>query len=138
MNSENFRRDFDLPEEDEQHLNMRGLPWETVNEAKGQWIVIHNFAVPEGYNRSSVSLAISVPENYPTAGFDMVYFYPALSRTDGVEIKATGSTSTIRNCVFQRWSRHFTAENPWRPGLDNVSTYLSIIEEWLSREFKHN
>lgn len=137
MKSENNRRDFDLPEEDEQHLNTRGLPWETIHENNQQWLVIDNFSVPQGYNHSSVSLAIMIPGNYPTAGFDMVYFYPALSRIDRVHIPATESTATIRNCVFQRWSRHFTPKNPWRPEVDNVSTYLSIIEEWLAREFRH-
>jgi len=138
-----YRRDFDMPQEDEEHLNAINLPWETVEEKntsgeKTQWLIIHNYVVPNGYNQSAVSLAIQVPSNYPIAGFDMVYFYPALLRTDGVPIGATGSTATICNTIYQRWSRHFTPENPWRAGFDSVSTYLSIIEEWLTREFNKN
>jgi hypothetical protein len=135
---ETLRRDFDMPQEDEEHLNSINLPWETVIEEKVQWLIISSYTVPEGYNLNAVSLAIQVPQNYPTAGFDMVYFCPALSRKDGVKIGATESTIKIRNTEYQRWSRHFTAENPWRSGIDNVSTYLSIIEEWLMREFKKN
>lgn len=133
-----YRRDFDMPQEDEEHLKALNLPWETVSENQVQWLIIHNYIVPDGYTQKAVSLAIQVPKNYPIAGFDMVYFYPALLRTDGIQIGATGSTAKIRDNIYQRWSRHFTSENPWRSGFDNVSTYLSIIEEWLIREFNKN
>lgn len=131
-----YRHDFNMPQEDEDYLNTLNLPWEAVSENQVQWIIIHNYTVPDGYIQKMVSLAIQVPANYPTAGFDMVYFYPALSRTDGVKIGATDSTMNILGTVYQRWSRHFTPDNPWRAGFDNISSYLSIIEEWLLREFK--
>ena len=35
---------------------------------------------------------------------------------------------------YQQWSRHRTAANPWRPGLDNVGTHLIQVDSWLQRE----
>jgi hypothetical protein len=37
---------------------------------------------------------------------------------------------------FQRWSRHRTAENPWRIGRDNLGTHIILVEDWLAREFE--
>lgn len=129
-------RVFDLPEEDEEYLNARGLSWETVVEGRIQWLLVHGFPLPRGYNCDQATAAIQIPQNYPRAGLDMVFFYPRLSRPDGVSINRTEGTATICNLVFQRWSRHRTQENPWREGLDNVSTHLALVEEWLLREFR--
>ena len=42
------RRDFDLPEEDVEHLNARGVPWETVCANGAQWRLLHEFRIPPG------------------------------------------------------------------------------------------
>lgn len=136
METMKLRRDFDLPEEDEENLDARGLPWEAVNEGAFHWLLIHDFPVPHGYNVRAVTVAIQIPTNYPVAGLDMAYFSPALLREDGVPIPATDATITIQNRPFQRWSRHRTSENPWRPGIDNVATHLALVEEWLQQEFR--
>ena len=66
----------------------------------------------------------------------MAYFHPALRRQDGKGIPATESTENVDNKTFQRWSRHRTGENPWRPGVDDVSTHLAQVKHWLVREFQ--
>jgi hypothetical protein len=66
----------------------------------------------------------------------MVYFYPALARTDGIRIGATETVQLIDGKGFQRWSRHRTPQNPWRVGHDNLGTHIILIEDWLEREFK--
>lgn len=138
MENSELRKHFDLPEEDQEHLDARGLPWEAVSEGGNQWLLIRNFPVPKGYNNGSVTAAVRIPANYPNAGLDMVYFHPTLSRTDGIRIPATEGTVYIDNSIFQQWSRHRTVVNPWRPGVDQVSTHLSLVEEWLLREFVQN
>ena len=135
MELNELRRAFDLPEEDREHLDARGLPWETVSEKDNQWLLIHDFPIPEGYSHRSVTAAIRIPANYPTAGLDMVYFHPSLAREDGIHIRATEGTVAVDGRTFQQWSRHRTAANPWRPGIDQISTHLSLVEEWLLREF---
>lgn len=64
----------------------------------------------------------------------MVYFFPALQRSDG---KAIGGLTphTILGQQWQRWSRHYTPANPWRVGEDDLSTHLTLIDHWLRREF---
>jgi hypothetical protein len=63
----------------------------------------------------------------------MVWFEPALVLTSGRAIGAL-SSHTIDGTTWQRWSRHRTAQNPWRPGVDDVSTHLGLVDDWLSRE----
>jgi hypothetical protein len=65
----------------------------------------------------------------------MAYFYPALARANGRPIPAT-TTDTFDGKVWQRWSRHRTSANPWRPGIDNLATHFGLIEHWLTRELQ--
>lgn len=125
------RRDFDVPKEDAEHLEARGLPWETLHECGSMWVLVHEFPIPDGYKSSTATVAIRVPSNYPTAALDMVYFNPSMVREDGISIAATQATVNIAGVPFQRWSRHRTAQNPWRPGIDGIATHLSLVEEWL-------
>lgn len=132
-----MRKQFELPEEDRGHLEFlenQGLSWEAIVEGNAKWLIIHNWAVPAGYNHGQVSLALSIPTAYPDAQIDMVYFFPALQRKDGQSIKATASMQSIDGKAWQRWSRHRTGQNPWRPGIDNLSTHLSQVNNWLERE----
>jgi hypothetical protein len=127
------RREFELPEEDVEHLTARGLPWETVRDGGSHWLLLHEFCVPPGYAVTKTTTAIQITPNYPDAQLDMVYFHPAPTLQSGRVIGALSSQS-ICGVEFQRWSRHRTPENPWRPGIDNLHTHLSLVEEWLVRE----
>lgn len=129
-----MRRQFDLPEEDVEHLEVMGLLWETLTDGGGQWLLVRGFAVPEGYTATTVDVAIQVTPGYPTAQIDMAYFHPPLSRRDGQPIGAL-SMCTIDGRAWQRWSRHRTSENPWRPGVDDIGAHLRLVEHWLEREF---
>ncbi len=129
-----MRRQFDLPEADVDHLAARGHPWETLAEGDARWLLIHGFPVPAGYNHSAVQLALRIEPAYPDTQIDMAYFFPALARTDGRAIGAL-TNQAIDGRGFQRWSRHRTGNNPWRPGEDDLSTHLVLVEDWLRREF---
>ena len=132
-----MRRQFDLPSFDTQHLATLGLEWETITEPSGsRWLLIHDWPVPvSGYNVERVLLALQIPPGYPDAQIDMVYFHPHLSRKDGKAIGAL-SAHTLDGKSFQRWSRHRTAQAPWRPGEDDVSSHLVLVADWLEREFQ--
>lgn len=130
------RRDFDLLPEDEQFLDDYGLEWETVLDGS-QWVIINKFSSQdEGYNHPHVTIAIRLETGYPNTALDMVYVYPPLARRDGQPIGATQATQQIAGQVYQRWSRHRTAQNPWRPGHDGVGTHVFLIEDWFAREFE--
>jgi hypothetical protein len=124
---------FDLPEADVEHLRARGLSWETRVEGAVRWLIISEWPVPPGYNCQTVDLALRIEAGYPTTQIDMAYFSPALSRKDGKPIRAI-SVQLIGRKQFQRWSRHRTISNPWRPGEDDLSTHLLLVEDWLCRE----
>ena len=84
-----MRREFRLPEADEEHLDALGSQWETVCQGSVNWLLIHDFPVPAGYNHATVTAAIRIDGGYPPGQLDMVYFFPELRRTDGKTIGAS-------------------------------------------------
>lgn len=131
----NSRSQFSLPQEDELFLNQFGLPWETVIEGS-QWVLVHDFPTHQGYNLPKASIAIRLENGYPFTPLDMVYVYPALTRNDGKPIPQTQVTQPLDGKGWQRWSRHRTAQNPWKPGEDNLESHLFLIQDWFVREFE--
>lgn len=129
------RRQFSLPPEDEAFLNQYGLPWETIEDGS-QWVLIHDFQTHEGYNHRKVSVAIRLETGYPLAALDMVYVLPALVRTDGKLIPNADAQQGLDGRTWQRWSRHRSSENPWKPGEDSIETHVYLIEDWFVREFE--
>lgn len=130
-----LRRDFDLLPQDHEFLEEYGLPWESISDGS-QWVLLHEFPTPEGYNHSHVTVAIRMETGYPNTELNMVYFYPALARKDGKKIGATEAKQKIEGTEYQRWSRHRTKENPWKIGFDHLGTHIFLIEDWLEREFE--
>lgn len=130
-----MKKDFQLPEEDVIFLDGLGLPWEAVNDQGMQWVIVHDYPVALGYNNQKVSVAIKIETGYPRAPLDMAYFFPALQRLDGKAINAI-SGQPIDGKQYQRWSRHRTGTNPWREGVDDLSTHLALVDFWFEQEFK--
>jgi hypothetical protein len=125
---------FRLPEADEDYLNLTRFSWETIVEGGTRWLVVHGALVSPGYNVGAADRTFSIDTGYPSSQIDMVYFHPELARADGRSIGAVTAT-TIDGRTFQRWSRHRTALNPWRPGIDDISTHMLLVDQWLDREF---
>lgn len=130
-----MRRAFQLTEEDEECLAARGFKWEAVIEAATKWLIIPGYQIPEGYNHGMADVALRISPSYPDDQIDMVYFQPALALTSGRAIKQLTALA-LDGKQYQQWSRHRTAANPWRPGLDNVCTHLLQVDSWLQRELK--
>ncbi|RIH66190.1 hypothetical protein D1164_04570 [Mariniphaga sediminis] len=129
-----MRRQFTLPEEDILFLDNLGLEWETIIDRGMHWVIVHDYPVPLKYDCSSVSVAVKIETGYPRLGLDMAYFFPHLKRSDGKGIRAV-CNMTIDGKQYQRWSRHRTAANPWRAGVDDLSTHFSLINFWFEQEF---
>jgi len=134
--SPTLRRQFALPEDEVEGLDAIGLPWETILDGSAMWLLVHRFPLPAGYSQGHTTVAIQIPPNYPIGQLDMVFFHPAATRADGVPIRAADHFQPIDGRGFQRWSRHYTAANPWIPGEYNVLTHLELVRHWLEREFK--
>lgn len=130
-----LRRDVQLPGHDVAFLDCQGLDWETILEGNIAWLAFYGYDVPAGYNHKKVAVALQLPPSYPDAQIDMVYFLPHLALVDGRPIRALNGQS-LQGKNWQRWSRHRTGTNPWRPGLDNVETHMLLVKEWLCRELE--
>ena len=51
-----MRNEFTLLEEDEAFLNSLDLKWETVKINNVNWVFVHNYPIPNGYNVSNACL----------------------------------------------------------------------------------
>lgn len=129
-----LRREFELLEEDEAYLSTLQLPWEAAKLANQNWILVHNYPIPDGYNVKTASIAIRMIGSYPTSALDMVYFYPSLRRMDQQPVGAL-TDYPLDGKTYQQWSRHRTSANPWRADVDNLSTHIPLADFWLSNEF---
>lgn len=130
-----LRRQFELSESDVEFLDTYGLEWETIIDGS-RWVLLHRFPTHDEYNHAESTAAIRLTTGYPTAQLDMVYFHPPLARKDGKVIARTETPQPIDGKSFQQWSRHRTAQNPWKPGFDSLETHVHLIEDWLQREFE--
>jgi len=128
-----LRRQFKLPEDDEDCLTARKLTWETIREGDPMWLIVREYPIPGGYNVTVARLALRLPTTYPDDQIDMVYFSPSLALLSGRGIRQL-SMATIDGQPYQQWSRHRTPANPWRPGVDNIGTHLLQVDTWLRRE----
>lgn len=139
------RREFQLPEEDEEFLDASGLPWEAAVVMEGAsralWIFVTDYPLPVGYSQSETSLQVKTVTlgirvtGYPSTGLDMVYVHPPLCRSSGQQIAAVGNL-TLDGRTFQQWSRHYSSTNQFRIGTDNIGTHLSLIDEWFRKEVR--
>ena len=123
------RRNFAMPETDQDFLDASYPGWETIMQGATPWLILTAFPVPTGYNVSEVMAAIQISVGYPNAPLDMVYFCPALARANGRPIQAL-APMTIDGRSWQRWSRHY----PWRVGIDDLATHIERIKNWLNDE----
>ena len=98
-------------------------------------MVIYGWPLPDGYTIARADVNVRIDPGYPDAQIDMAYFSPALVRSDGRAIGATAG-DTFDGKVWQRWSRHRTGANPWRPGLDGLATHFALVRDWLARELR--
>lgn len=128
-----MRRQFVLPAEDMEWLETTGKPFELVAEGGVLRVLIQDWPVPPGYNVASVSANVRIEPGYPDSQIDMVYFFPALALLSGRPIGAL-ALDQFDGKTWQRWSRHRTPANPWRPGTDSLSTHFALIQDWLERE----
>lgn len=127
------RRDFVLPQEDLEWLETSPHQFELVAEAGVLRVVLYGFPVPPGYQCLHADVNVRIESGYPDTQIDMAYVHPGLARVDGKAIAAI-SNDDFDGRQWQRWSRHRTGENPWRPGVDNLETHFGLVEHWFARE----
>lgn len=129
------RRQFCLLKTDEAFLNSLGLRWEAVKVGDLQIVIIYSWRLPTGYNLASADVQVRFSSGYPDTQLDMAYFAPALARADR---RAINNLSPIQvdGREWQQWSRHRTAASAWRPGVDDLSTHMALVDDWLAAELR--
>ena len=132
------RREFVLPESDVESLDAMGMPWETLSVGNGAWFLLHEWETHEHFTEPVVSVAVQIPSGYPAAALDMAFFHPPVVRKDGKSIPNANASITVDGKTWQRWSRHYTAANPWKPGEYNLLTHLQLVRAWLEREVQRH
>lgn len=130
-----MKRDFQLPAEDMEWLEQRGAPFELVADGGALRVVLRDLVLPSGYNVKTTDANVRIEAGYPDAQIDMVYFHPGLVLLSGRRIGAITS-EVFEGKTWQRWSRHRTPANPWRPGIDSLATHFALVQEWLEREIR--
>ncbi|PKV49212.1 multiubiquitin [Aquimarina sp. MAR_2010_214] len=128
------KTDFDIPADDSEFLNSLSNKVDILKEGNVCWIMLRDYALPEGYNVNTADVAIMIPPHYPRTALDMVYFTPPLHRKDGKQIGQLVNQS-IEGKNYQRWSRHRTQYNPWHPEIDNFESHLDLMMHCLIAEF---
>lgn len=88
------------------------------------FLVLEGYPLPPGYNHERSNLLIKVPPAYPLAQLDMFWMEPNLRLKDN-RLPANTSLEVWLGATWLRFSWHPTA---WRPGRDNLLTFLGFIE----------
>lgn len=96
------------------------------------YILFENFKLPaNGYNVDSTTLMVFTANNYPNCAFDMFWVLPELTLKNG----GFPHASTIDSQIGRSWRRfsiHPYQHVPWNPGVDNLRTYLTYIDQRLN------
>lgn len=129
------RRQFAPVASDRQYLEGTHLRWESIEGSDFNALVLYDWPLPPGYNVPTANVHVRLSAGYPDTQIDMAYFAPALSRADGRNIGAL-SGLTFDGRPWQQWSRHRTTASAWRPGIDDLSTHMALVNDWLTAELR--
>ena len=130
-----LRRQFAPVANDRQYLDSTGLRWESIEESQVKALTLYDWPLPAGYNVPVANVHVRITAGYPDTQIDMAYFAPALNRADGKNIGAL-SVLSFDGQQWQQWSRHRTAASAWRPGVDDLSTHMALVSDWLTAELR--
>lgn len=119
-------------------LNERGLDWSLYREdSSGGILVIRNFDVSGGgFSPPRTDLMIRIPAQYNMASLDMWYCDPPIRlAATGQLAQASEVTVSYLGRSWQRFSRHLPS-GAWKPGIDNLRTFMPFIWRELSGSYK--
>lgn len=120
-----------LSEGDEAYLRGQGFEYEVIPEGQMFSLIIRGFRLPTGYDPPVVDLLLRLPGGFPDAAPDMYWTHPVVSYVGGGIPPATPDRLNYNGRIWQRWSRHLALA--WRPGVDNLQTYLRLIRTDLEK-----
>ena len=123
-------QEFELPEPDRDHLDDSGYEYELESGQGSLLLILKDFPFPAAYTPRQAGLMVILPAGYPNAGPDMFWTIPDVKLVSGAWPTASQHRETHGGREWQRWSRH--TGGAWRPGIDNIRSYLAAIQKELS------
>jgi hypothetical protein len=105
------------------------LPYTVTLEAGFALLQIERFPADAGLAPKEVTLLLRLPPGFPDATPDMFWVDPPLHTKEGATIPGTESIEQHAGRSWQRWSRHIQGQ--WRPGIDNLATYMFYVRRCL-------
>lgn len=106
-----------------------GLPYTVTAESGFALLQIERFPTDARLIPKEVTLLLLLPPGFPDATPDMFWVAPPLLTSTGAAIPGTQQTEQLAGRAWQRWSRHIQGQ--WRPGIDNLATYLLYVRRCL-------
>jgi hypothetical protein len=120
-----------LAGEDQQHLQDKGYDFAVAQNAGFICVLIRNFMLASRYTPTTCDVLLRLPPNFPMAKPDMFWTNPHVRLTNGsYPPQADVFDVNFDGRQWQRWSRHLDSAQ-WRPGKDNLRTFLGIIRREL-------
>lgn len=129
-----------LNEYDKALLDELGLTYSVVEDAKpnGTWtdIIISGYQLPTGFDHATVDMLVRLPPGFPDAAPDNFWIAPEIrSARTGAFPRNADRTENHHGRTWQFFSRHLSA-TPWRPGIDDLRSWLNIIRRSLEEDGK--
>lgn len=120
-----------LRDADQRTLDELGLEYTVATEGGFVTVVLKGFPLAAKLQPAVADLLMRLPPGFPDAAPDMFWLEPAVAGPDGAAIPGTESREQHLGRTWQRWSRHIA--NQWRPGIDNLATYLAYMRRCLDQ-----
>jgi hypothetical protein len=117
---------------DAEALKRLGLSYKVSWQNGFTLLQIRDYPTGEGLAPDRVTLLLRLPAGFPDVHPDMFWVDPPLHAASGGMIAGTQVQETHLGRSWQRWSRHVIGN--WRPGIDNLSTYLAYVRRCLDQE----
>ena len=121
-----------LPEADLAYLQSRWPNHAITQDGSSVLVVLPQFKLPEGFSPQAVDLLLVLPFGFPETQPDMFWVDPRVL-LHGQPPQATELQQPFLDRSWQRFSRHL-GPGAWKPGVDNLQSWLSMITTLLRRE----
>ncbi len=116
---------------DEAVLDELGLRYDVDTDGAFVTVLVSGLPLPGGLRPEQSDLLLRLPPGFPDAAPDMFWLDPVAVGLDGGVIAGTETREAYLGRSWQRWSRHIGGQ--WRPGIDNLGTYLAFIRRCLDQ-----
>jgi hypothetical protein len=119
-----------IPQADDKYLKEKAFPHELMQQGSEIHVVLKGWSFPEAYTPRAADVLIRLLPGYPITPIDMFWTSPDIKLVNGAWPLNSATYETHGGRAWQRWSRH-TPE--WRPGIDNLRTFITAITAEINR-----